>query len=225
MPLYLVSQGTHCGNRPSAIEPFWWFNQCSRFGFRILSSGLVAWSESPQRSVQTQIMQQGLSKVSQLSLEAGWMGPVGWFQGEQHVNLCQLMSTAVLCVLGSSWAVSMEPWATGTTKKPRSNKYFEVLPYFCISSSIITLVPWMVSIWDLTTGCPGVRSHIETVHGHSWPSKKSIYVEVFAAKVSGDGVATFSDGEWEFEIFAETLIRPDWLHWPWEQLHALRTPE
>ena len=120
-----------------------------------------------------------------------------------YVNLCQLH----FCV---SWAlVGLFLWSHWDIKETeiKQYKYFEVLPYFCISSSIITLVPWMVSIWDLTTGCPGVRSHIETVHGHSWPSKKSIYVQVFAAKVSG--VATLSDGEWEFEIFAETLIRPD----------------
>ena len=106
------------------------------------------------------------------------MGPVGWFQGEQHVNLCQL-NQLHFCV---SWAlVGLFLWSHWDIKETeiKQYKYFEVLPYFCISSSIITLVPWMVSIWDLTTGCPGVRSHIETVHG--LPKKASIF-KVFCAK-------------------------------------------
>ena len=54
---------------------------------------------------------------------------------------CQLMSTALLCVLGSSWAVSMETCATGTSKKPRSNNT-TILKYCRTSAFRVASLLW-----------------------------------------------------------------------------------
>ena len=88
-------------------------------------------------------------------------------------------SAALLCVLGSSWAVAMEPCA-GTSKKPRSKnttsaKYFEdfwsiaVLLHFEQHRYFGAMDGFDLAFDNRHTV---FKSHIETVHGLP---KKSIY--------------------------------------------------
>ena len=71
-----------------------------------------------------------------IKLGSRWMGPVGWFQGEQHVNLCQLQ----FCV---SWAlVGLFLWSHVPLGHQRNRDQTNILKYCRTSAFRVASLLW-----------------------------------------------------------------------------------